>query len=131
MLNHRFQKRNRVLKRTDFERVMAARTAAVDGMIRVLGLANDLGYPRLGLTVSRKVGNAVIRNRWRRLLREAFRLVQHELPPLDLVCFPNSKSRPELRSLMESLPCLANKLHKRMSSASPPRVPPVTRESQS
>lgn len=39
------------------------------------------GPPRLGLTVSRKVGGAVQRNRVKRILREIFRLNQHRLGP--------------------------------------------------
>lgn len=128
--NHRFPKRLRILKPAEFERVMSVRTAAVDGMIRVLGAPNDLGHPRLGLTISRKVGNAVLRNRWRRLLREAFRLIQYELPPLDLVCIPNNKNPPELRPLMESLSRLTNKIQKRLAQSSSPPVPAPNRDSQ-
>lgn len=41
---------------------------------------------RLGVIVSRRLGGAVVRNRARRLLKESFRLHQHELAqPLDLV----------------------------------------------
>lgn len=47
---------------------------------------NEHGNPRLGLSVSRKVGNAVIRNAVRRRLKEVFRLCVSEIPgDLDLV----------------------------------------------
>lgn len=50
---------------------------------------HDGGTWRLGLTVSRKTGKAVARNRVKRVLREFFRLFQHELDaPLDIVVVP-------------------------------------------
>ena len=51
----------------------------------VLALDNDGRNPRLGVTVSSKVANAVMRNRLKRWVREAFREVGGELPPVDLV----------------------------------------------
>jgi ribonuclease P protein component len=47
---------------------------------------NELGAPRLGLSVSRRVGNAVTRNTVRRRLREVFQSALPEIPgDLDLV----------------------------------------------
>jgi len=47
---------------------------------------NELGHARLGLAVASKpFGGSVPRNRIRRLIRESFRLRQHDLPDVDLV----------------------------------------------
>jgi ribonuclease P protein component len=105
-----FPKRVRLLKTSDFDRVFAAKRSAIDRLITIYGLPNDCGHPRLGLVASRRIGNAVVRNRWKRLLREAFRLSQHELPSLDLVCIPRSGNEPDLASLRQSLVRLAGKL---------------------
>jgi len=42
---------------------------------------NDCGYPRLGVSVGKSCGGAVMRNRLKRLLREAFRQNQNSIPP--------------------------------------------------
>jgi ribonuclease P protein component len=48
---------------------------------------NQLGHPRLGITASRKVGKAVVRQRIKRRIREVYRRWdrRHALPALDLV----------------------------------------------
>lgn len=52
----------------------------------LFGRSGESAQTRLGITVTRKVGNAVRRNRIKRVMREAFRRNRESLqPPLDLV----------------------------------------------
>lgn len=103
---HTFPKSRRLLNKADFDRVFHARRSRADSRLVVYTAKNDLGYPRLGMVVSRKVGKAVDRNRWKRLLREAFRLSQDGLPAVDIVCLPRPQAKPELAPLIESLQAL-------------------------
>lgn len=56
--------------------------------MHVVAAANDRDHARLGLAVSRRVGNAVVRNRVKRRLREIFRRNRGALPVADLVVIP-------------------------------------------
>lgn len=57
-------------------------------LFRLHVLANDLGRARLGVSVPGRLCNAVLRNRWKRLLRESFRLHCTELPAVDILAIP-------------------------------------------
>ena len=57
----------------------------------------------------------MVRNRFRRLYREAFRLTRHEMPTgLDLVLIPRGQEEPALEELKKSLPELVRKLARRL-----------------
>ena len=103
-----FPRTSRLTKSAEFERVFARKASAADSYLVVYAVENNLSRPRIGLAVSRKVGNAVARNRWKRLLREAFRLAQTRLPQgVDLVLIPRREAEPELEPLLRSLPHVA------------------------
>lgn len=117
MSDFRFSKRLHLLKASEFERVFAAGNSAANPWLALYGAANDVGHPRLGITVSRRVGNAVERNRWKRLMRESFRLTQHRLPALDVVCVARSPAPPALSQLMEMIPAMFERIDRRIQKA--------------
>jgi ribonuclease P protein component len=84
-------------------------------MLRLVGRLNERDFSRIGLSVSREVGGAVVRNRWKRLLREAFRLSRERLPTgLDFIAIPRPDAKPELNALAKSLVDLSWRLSKRL-----------------
>jgi ribonuclease P protein component len=69
-----FTKRERIRGKGDFERLRRSGIKFTDGIFLAVILTNDVGLSRLGIAVPKRVGNAVTRNRIKRLIRETFRL---------------------------------------------------------
>jgi ribonuclease P protein component len=114
----KFGKALHLRRPADFDRVYRARIFAADDVLVVNGDASGLTHPRLGLSVSKKAGNAVVRNRWKRLIREAFRLSCKQLPPgIDLVVRPQKDATADFEAIRRSLPTLALRIAKRLRIA--------------
>jgi ribonuclease P protein component len=75
-----FSKIERVLDRKDFVNLNRFGQKLRTPHFTVFVARNGLGHSRLGITASRKVGGAVIRNRLKRLIREVYRLHKEFFP---------------------------------------------------
>lgn len=112
----RFPKSSRLLSKPEFDRVYQLRCKGSDGVLLVFAAKNNLGRTRIGLSVSRKVGPAVVRNRVKRLLREAFRQQQHLFPSgLDMIAVPLGAEQAALPAYSKSLQRLSTKLARRIA----------------
>ena len=92
----RFGAELRLRSKLQFDAIYASGRRLDDRFFGLRIKANGAGHPRVGLAVAVKTaGNAVARNRLRRLVRESFRLAQHALPAVDIVVaakFPASEA---------------------------------------
>jgi ribonuclease P protein component len=113
--------RLRLRHKSDFDAVYARGRRMADGFFTMTIRANQVGAPRLGLAVAVKVaGGAVTRNRLRRIIRESFRLHQHELPAVDLAVSARAAARAaSAQSLRASLAALWKKVGEQCASSPP------------
>ena len=106
-MNQRAGPLRRSLRRPDYQRATGRGRRVVSRHFLVFSLDRQDGGPaRLGITVTRKVGNAVRRNRIKRLAREWFRSLDYDLGSRDLVLiakrnFPERLGLAEVRSGLE------------------------------
>jgi ribonuclease P protein component len=75
-----FPKKKKLVSNKQFKAVLACNLRVSDGLLVLYVAENDCGYSRLGVSVSKSCGGAVVRNRLKRLLREAFRQSQDRIP---------------------------------------------------
>lgn len=75
-----FSRSLRLAHDNEYKAVYGARMKKTSGPLVAYSRPNGLAHYRLGLSVGRRIGGAVVRNRAKRLIREAFRLAQHDLP---------------------------------------------------
>jgi ribonuclease P protein component len=85
------KREKRLTKPEQYTSVYDAGITQVDRFLVLKAKPNHLEYSRVGISVSKKVGNAVIRNRVKRILREILRLTTKK-PGWDIVVIARSPS---------------------------------------
>jgi ribonuclease P protein component len=118
-LNRRltFSKSMRLLGQADFKRVYDRGVHCNDRTLVLNICPNELGHNRLGLSISKQVGNAVVRNRWKRRIREAFRCSQqHHHEGVDLVVRPRRDAICDSQAINTSLHQLIPQAIQQLSS---------------
>ena len=112
----RFRKSQRIVSGKEFTLILRQGTCAADGVLVLFAVRADAAEsPRLGITIPKKSGNAVLRNRWKRLIRESFRTQQDQIPRgYDFIVRPKKGAEPSWDQIRSSVPKLAGKAVKRM-----------------
>ncbi len=97
-MDFRFTKAEHLTLNREFERVFGEGKVFKSDTLVLYVILNDIRHSRLGLVVSKKVGNAVRRNRVKRLLREVYRLNKHMLTvPVDIIAIPRHSFSSDLK----------------------------------
>lgn len=119
-MRYLFGKHQRVAKPATFTLALKRGSCAADGVLVLFAIRTQSDHPaRLGVTIPKKTGNAVVRNRWKRLIRESFRLQQHQLPAgHDFVVRPKKDAKPTWPEIKKSIPKLALKAVKKLGDQS-------------
>jgi len=74
-----FSKKQRLRNNDQFKAILGHKCCASNDLFKIYAAGNQCGYPRFGVSAGKACGNAVLRNRLKRLAREAFRVSQHDI----------------------------------------------------
>ena len=119
----RFPAKMRLRLDRDFRRVYAGKQRVDLGFLTIYALRNSLSHTRIGVSLPRKVGTAVRRNRIKRLLREGFRLWQKQLPTcLDVVIVVRPHEPKQLKEYQDALMDALCKLENRCKKLAPDQI---------
>jgi len=87
-----FAKNKRLLKNGQFKSVLSDSLHIKNSLLRLWARPNKLKTSRLGVSIKKNRITAVTRNRFKRLIREAYRQIQYQIPPgYDFVVMPSSQ----------------------------------------
>jgi len=114
-MRYSFGKTERVTRSGDFTKIIRLGTCVADGTLVLFARpTSDDESVRIGITIPKKTGNAVLRNRWKRLIRESFRLQRAMLPTgYEFIVRPKRGASPNWTAIEKSIPRLAHKAAKR------------------
>lgn len=109
-----FRRRHRISHARDYQATFDAKVRATRGPLTVFGRPNGLPHSRLGLSIGRRAGPAVVRVRLKRQLREAFRLLGAEVPAgYDLVVTVRPHATLRLAAYRDALRSAARDIDRR------------------
>ncbi len=117
----RFTKKAKLIKTDEFSSVFNFRKRISVRFLAVHYQPNDIGHARLGLVVAKKVAKrAVDRNYMRRVLREFFRIQQHEINHVDLVVRVQKKfEKEDFLQIKQEFESLIEKVNRRTQAQLP------------
>ena len=99
-----FERAHRITKREEFVRIYRQGRRLESSLFLIYILHGESPGAKLGLTLPKAVGNAVVRNRLKRMIREWFRQQKDHLHGLELVIQPNkTASELDFRDICEHL----------------------------
>lgn len=88
-----FPKKHHLRTNSEFSQVFAEKKVYHERRLRCYYKKNSLSVMRIGIVVSRKYGKAHERNRFKRIVRESFRLHPDSKHGIDIVILPNYKNK--------------------------------------
>lgn len=99
-------------KNIDFQTVYRIGNSNANKYLVMYVMKNNLGKNRLGISVSKKVGNSIVRHRLTRLIRESYRLQEEKFPcGLDIVIIARASAKGKSYKEIESALLHLGRLH--------------------